>query len=445
MATSKKKLKYIMPSEQEYSYSEELYFANPPNSKCWVHGEQFDDVIDEKVMRRVKQVAKLKKINASLAVQRTKEWYEARDTMITASLLGTCLNQNHYEPQYMAIVGKLITVPFNGTIPAYKGKKFETISCMIYQYRMNVIVKEYGCIRHPCAFIGSSPDGIVDNYKLDGIHKTNLVGRMLEIKNVQSRKINMTSNDIFQVIPSYYYPQVQAQLQCCDLDECDFWQTKIEEYTNREEFIADTNPKEPFRSKSFGYEKGVLIELIEFGNIDNKGYMNMVYENSKWIFPPKIEMTPFECDSWVANTISTYKETYPELKDYLINRVIYWRLEQARCVTVKRDNKWFDDNLPIIEKIWFYVTFLRNKDNEKQKKIFLDYVKMMEEKYVGSHNHEKRNEIVMEFVKKLCNAKNKKYEKIVTGFETEISEYYNKDSKHISDGGDEDFPNFNVC
>ena len=62
-----------------------------------------------------------------------------------------------------------------------------------------------------------------------------------------------------EICPYYYYCQVQQQLECCDLDKCDFWQCNIKEYKNREEYLLDTNFKTVF---SEGPEGKVI-------NIDN--------------------------------------------------------------------------------------------------------------------------------------------------------------------------------
>jgi len=442
---SSKKSKYSLPIEQTYAPDAERYFSNPPNLKYWVHGEQTDDVLDADAIRRTKQIAELKKIKC--AVQRSTQWYEERNGMITASAIGTAIKKNHYEPQYNLILGKLTVVPFNGEVACYHGKKMETISTMIYQYRMNVTVKEYGCIRHSCGFLGASPDGIVDVYKLDGIHKTNLVGTMLEIKNVTTRKINMTSNNTMDIVPEYYFPQVIMQLEACKLDVCHFWQTNIQEYKNREEFLEDTDPKEPFRSKKYGNEKGVLIELLPFGDIDNKGYMNMIYNHSKHIYPPRIEMSPYDCDQWVASTISNYRTTYPDFKDYVVDKTIYWYLKESRNVVVKRDSKLFEQKyIPVLEKLWYYITFLRNKENEKQKKLFLDYVKMIEEKYPGKYEGDKRNDFIMKMVDVLCNSKLKSYKKFLCDTQEELDRYNGQDDEiEKSTGGDNDFFGFNVC
>ena len=90
------------------------------------------------------------------------------------------------------------------------GVKYEEVAVMIYEQRNSMKVFEYGCIPHPVYdFIGASPDGITDS------------GIMLEIKCPSSRKIT-------GVIPSYYWCQVQTQLEVCELDRCDFLECKLE-------------------------------------------------------------------------------------------------------------------------------------------------------------------------------------------------------------------------
>jgi len=430
--------KYILPVEPTVEYSVERYFNCPPNSKSWVHGIQLDDKMDEDTERRTNIIEQLKQIK--IPVQRSKEWYKQRDTMITASAIASAIGLNDHEPQYRFILSKFIALPFLGEKPAYHGKKFESISTMVYEYRMNVIVHEYGCIEHECGFIGASPDGIVDVHKLDKIHKTNLVGRMLEIKNVDTRKINMTSNNIFDIIPIYYYPQPQIQMQCCNLDECDFFQCNIKEYADRQTFLDDTDPTEPFRSKSTGFEKGVMIQLVPFGDVDGKGKLNVIYNHTKFIYPPKIEMTPHDCDQWVSEEIATYRKKNKELETYLVDRVIYWRVVECRSVTVKKDNKWFEKYYPVLKKVWKYVSFLRK--NEQQKKIFMDYIKFMEKDMHHDH-YKKLNEKMMEVVEKLYDNKNKKYKKILSSIEKEMT--IQEEETDDVNNKDNDFDGFIVC
>jgi len=394
--------KYIFPLEVEIEYNAERYFNCPPNSKSWIHGEQTDDKMDSGAGRRIEIIEEIKKIK--VPEQRTLEWFKQREGMITASDGGTTLGVNHSEPQYNAVLKKLIKIPFTGNRFCHHGKKYEHIATMIYMYRMNVIVHEYGLVEHKIhKFIGASPDGIVDQFKFDGIHKTRLVGRMLEIKCPETRKINMTSTEILDICPIYYHAQVQLQLECCDLDECDFWQCDIGEYVNRQEFIEDTDPIEPYRSKSTGFEKGCLILLVPFGN-QTKDMINTIYDDAKFIYPPKIEMTPYECDQWIAEKMSSFQKD-TEFKNYTVFRTVYWKLNKARCLTIKRDRKWFADALPIFEKTWRYILFFRK--NKRQYDILISYIKYIEQNY----NKHDANHYVSQAMEIMFDINNKNYEK----------------------------------
>ena len=59
-----------------------------------------------------------------------------------------------------------------------------------------------------------------------------LFGRMLEIKNVVSREIT-------GIQKSEYWIQMQLQMEVCELNECDFLETKFIEYLSYEEFKED--------------------------------------------------------------------------------------------------------------------------------------------------------------------------------------------------------------
>jgi uncharacterized protein (UPF0147 family) len=246
---------------------------------------------------------------------------------------------------------------------------------MIYENRMNVRVEEFGLVGHPTIdHLGASPDGIIGKYKLDGKHLTKYVGRMLEIKCPLVRKIKMDGEIKDNICPIYYWAQVQLQLQCCLLDECDFWQCELLEYNNREDFISDTDPDEPFRSLSTGNEKGCLIQLVPMdraNDIKEGKYLDVIYDTAAFIYPPSIEMSPHELDQWVLNTVQniSYNSDY---KNYVLDKVIYWRLGTNKSVTIYRDDKWFDENKPILKKLWQQVEYFRK--NEDKTKVLTDFI-----------------------------------------------------------------------
>lgn len=281
-------------------------------------------------------------------------------------------------------------------------------------------------MKHPTIdFLGASPDGICSKYKYDKKSKSKYVGRMLEIKCPYSRTewkldnveiINFNPKEKMVICPIYYWVQVQLQLECCDLEECDFWQCEIREYDSRAEFLYDTDQNEPFRSKKFGLEKGCIIQLLPRNVLINKfkdrsdpSYLSAVWNKSKFIYPSKIEMSPYDCDLWVSeqmDIISTDKQYI----DYALDRVIYWRLEFSKCTLFQRDRKWFAESLPTFQRMWNYVEFLRS--NKMQLDIFKEYIETIPIK---------RDKDIMNMVTKLCNPDLPNYEECICLITDEIA------------------------
>ena len=364
-----------------------------PYGTQWVHDMQHDDKLTPQEKKRQDIFKHLDSIE--YPEQRSDEWFVQRREKITASDGGCVVGMNKYEPQWKFVQKKVIEMPFQNNVFCYHGKKLEEIATMVYEYRMNVKVKEFGMICHPkIQMLGASPDGIVSPYKLDGKHLTKYVGRMLEIKCPFTRKIKIRGPIKGEQCPIYYWVQVQQQLECCDLDECDFWQCSIGEYKSRDEFIEDTNPKQPFLSKTTKMEKGTLFQLLPFKLPEEAN--NMTLEEKRWaytafIYPPKIEMSPYDVDIWISETISNLGETHP---DHYLDKVIYWKMKFTSNVTVMRDTKWFDEYLPQYEKVWKYVTFLR--ENKDKADILFNYLNKIEE-------GDKTNDDIMELYEKIYN------------------------------------------
>ena len=97
------------------------------------------------------------------------------------------------------------------------GVKYEPVTILIYEDMYKTKVEEFGCIQHPeYNFIGASPDGI-------NIDETNnKFGKMLEIKNIVNREIT-------GIPKTEYWIQTQIQMETCDLNECDFLETRFSE------------------------------------------------------------------------------------------------------------------------------------------------------------------------------------------------------------------------
>ena len=395
-------------------YHEEI----EPHSTQWVHDtDQTDDTLDRETVKRAKKLTRLLKIKCP--DQGTLEWFNLRHGKITASDGGCVVDVNHYEKPYKFLLKKTTEVAFNTNKFCHHGKKYEDIATMIYENRMNVCVKNFGLLAHKdCEILAASPDGIVGPYKRDGVHKTALVGRMLEIKCPMTRKINTTGN-IFDICPEYYWVQVQLQLECCDLDECDFWQCRICEYKSRDDFIADTDSAEPFRSRKYGFEKGAVIQLLPHGR-NLTTYDETVHAHSKYIYPPRIEMTPYEYDIWISTTLAELHDN-SEFDGYYFDRIIYWRLERSHCLLIKRDREWFEKNLPLFEKMWKYVVQLR--EDKSKHELLLAYIASVN----PAIDEDTRNEMVISTVEIIC-----------TGDTERVHQLIAENGSHVNDDIDND-------
>jgi putative phage-type endonuclease len=260
------------------------------------------------------------------AAQRSAEWYEDRYRLITASNLwkvfGSECQQNSliYEKCKPLHINQNENTPceINTETTLHWGVKYEPLSRMIYEWKYNTQICDFGVIKHPnYGFIGASPDGIVVN------QDSKRYGCMLEIKNIVNREITG--------IPSKeYWIQMQIQMETCDLDNCDFVETRFKQYNNETEFYDDiTRPS---------HDKGVILYFI------NK---NISFSGS----PPVYMYSPIGlCVDDIHNWIETTKETHKD--EYVLFEKLYWYLDQFSCVRVKRNRIWFEKALPHIQNVW---------------------------------------------------------------------------------------------
>jgi putative phage-type endonuclease len=342
------------------------------------------------IFKKLKQIKQVE--------QGSAEWFSKRVTRITASEVGSVIGDNHYTKQYEFIINKVQNNKFETNVACYHGKQLEDIACMIYEFRENVKVDHFGFMLHDKHdFLGASPDGIVSKYKYDGIHITSKVGTMLEIKCPLQRQIHSDGEVKGHIVPLYYWDQMQLQLECCDLENCDFFQCNIKEYVNRDEFIDDTDPKVPYKSISTHNEKGCLIHLLKINDIRKSienTFIKTIYENSVFIYPPKINMSPYECDIWISSTISNLEDI--GYKNHVVYKIIYWKLINSHNVTIERDREWFETNFKQIKTMWSYVSYF--KDNTNKFEEVREYISQMKNncRYVNNNK-------VMKYIHNLVN------------------------------------------
>jgi len=189
--------------------------------------------------------------------QKTEEWFAIRKNMISASVAGYIDSLDcgvGISKEYEQVKEKTELKPKKnyswGCFPLRHGQQYEDVTGHIYDTFNGLISKEYGILPdRNYTHIGASPDGIIIDVKdKSNYNYGRMMGRMREIKNPVSRKINFK-------IPSYYYWQMQQQLYVCNLPICDFIQTAF-----KYEAKGECNNYSNFKGDSFDMENLVNAE-----------------------------------------------------------------------------------------------------------------------------------------------------------------------------------------
>jgi putative phage-type endonuclease len=265
--------------------------------------------------------------------QRTPEWYEFRHNLITASNAYKAFENQNVQNQLIYEKCQPLFVPqpdadfapVNTNSTLHWGQKYEPLSVMIYENKYETKVGDFGCIQHKqYSFLGASPDGInIDK-------NSGLYGRMLEIKNIVNREINGNPK-------KEYWIQMQLQMETCDLDECDFLETKFVEYNDRYAFNEDIEDEGILTLSKNQELKGIIIQ---FNTKEGKPFYS---------YKPIDLVDKNEIENWEEETLEMYQSSE---YNYTYVKFIYWKLEEISCVLVLRNKKWFQDNIEQLQNIW---------------------------------------------------------------------------------------------
>ena len=339
--------------------------------------EDESEIDEEEINIIEKKIQALREIPQP--VQRTPEWYKFRWNLITASNAWKAfesqntINQLIYEkcqplkdftiePEDEEI--KMV----NTNTTLHWGQKYEPLSVMIYEHMYNSKVEDFGCIQHPkYSFIGASPDGIIIK------SNTGRYGRMLEIKNIVNREIN-------GVPKKEYWVQMQLQMEVCDLDECDFLETKFVEYSDYESYRKDSSLAN-FKGTEFnsygttasGDYKGIIIY---FHTKEGKPHYEYMALNC-W--------TPDDVSNWEETTMNKYES---EPYNYIFMKFIYWKLEKLSCVLVLRNKDWFKNNVGQLEKVWKIIEQERVSGYEHRAPVRKNKKEQTNKPYINSNKEE---------------------------------------------------------
>ena len=252
--------------------------------------------------------------------QQSDEWYSTRQNKLTASSMWKIFKSESTRNSIIFEKCSTKSKPQFYGGPMEWGNKYEPVSIMLYEKIYNTKVGDFGCITHKnYPYIGASPDGIVTD------ETSPLYGRMLEIKNIVNR-------DITSVPKEEYWVQMQLQMEVCELECCDFLETRFKEYSE-DEFYTDYNHQ----------YKGIVLYFSK----------NIKSHDDCDAYKPHYEYYPItddynkECvDAWITETENKLKE------QYILYNKYYYYLDEYSCVIVQRNRKWFSHCINDITDTW---------------------------------------------------------------------------------------------
>lgn len=291
---------------------------------------------DDEENKRAIILAKIERLRQlPQPAQRTREWYEFRWNLITASNAWkafesqSAINQLIYEKcQPLKDFEASVNEPpkaVNVTTTLHWGQKYEPLSVMYYEHTYQSKVEDFGCLQHPMhTFLGASPDGVVIE------SNTGRFGRMLEIKNIVNREIT-------GIPKKEYWVQMQLQMEVCDLDDCDFLETKFEEYPDYATYLEDYDLDLPYTRTRDGKLKGMIVYFHTSTGSPHYEYMPLDLTNAENI------------NAWKEATMAKYEA--PPF-NYMFMKFLYWKLEKVSCVLVQRSRDWFKKHVGQLAKVW---------------------------------------------------------------------------------------------
>lgn len=321
-------------------------------------------------------------------IQKSDEWLSQRKTMLTGTDAGKVIainapNTDNVEEKLFNIAKdkldykEILQSPNVSHFRAFgyamtHGNIYEDVSIAIYELRNKVKVKEYGLISsNKSNFIGASPDGVVVNVDYSDYNSSKRYGRLVEVKNPFSRKIND------EIKPEYVFQMLQQQYTCqiyvCDFLETMFLDSECRNSNNNDKpyesikeminDVLDTN-QENWKDKihnhnipytnlsSSGKEKGFLLNFKRYRG------------NSKDDFDMKTELFPLTEDYTIKNILNWKKKTVKKMEEqgYVDYSSKVWKLDTLDIKQFVFNSKdYVVDKLPILESSWNRINSYKNK------------------------------------------------------------------------------------
>jgi len=158
--------------------------------------------------------------------QRTSAWHAKRGEMITASEVYQLFTGG--ETRRSLIVRKLTPPQPSsgyGAGAMIWGTRFEPIAKELYENETKCTITDVSCVQHPVySFLGASPDGIIFPSDPSDVRRR---GRLVEFKCPFSRAES-------DGIPEAYVHQMQMQMECTGIDECEYAEFRFKQVFSSE-------------------------------------------------------------------------------------------------------------------------------------------------------------------------------------------------------------------
>jgi hypothetical protein len=168
------------------------------------------------------------------------------------------------------------------------GTRFEPVAKRLYEERTKCKITDVSCVQHPVySFLGASPDGLIIP---DDPTDTKRYGRLVEFKCPMSRAEKPE-------IPMGYVHQMQMQMECTGINECEYVE---------------------FRFRQVKYTEWARSS-------ETKGSF-MVYDDGRVVY----DVTDVPDDA----------------------QMIYWVLTSIKEDFVPKDPEWLSTNLPALKAFW---------------------------------------------------------------------------------------------
>lgn len=198
-------------------------------------------------------------INGKFPKQKSVEWYNIRQNMITASEISSVLNSNIHQTSYDLLLKKILPIEHITNKSIEWGNIFEQAALELYESIHNIKTYPLGLVTHnKYNWIGASPDGLLAS------------GKLLEIKCPVNRQIGLD-------IPLYYWIQMQIQMEVCNIDTCDYFECSFYRYKNLNEY----NNSSDLSKKSLIYTNDKCEKICVY--YTNTGfYLKQVDRNKSW-------------------------------------------------------------------------------------------------------------------------------------------------------------------